>query len=81
MLENHPGIFDWYSGLPLVTTVEKFEAVKKGFPRGWVVMSRYQATTPGLLPEELQDYLARHYPSYPLDPEGSVLAFPWGALP
>jgi 4-amino-4-deoxy-L-arabinose transferase-like glycosyltransferase len=67
---------DWYSGLPVVTSKEALQKVMESFPRGWVVVSRYQLATPGVLPGQLQACLPRFLHAFPAD-DDSVVIFHW----
>jgi asparagine N-glycosylation enzyme membrane subunit Stt3 len=76
--QNADGFFaDWYSGLPLLTSLSEFRQVRAAYPRGWVVVDQRRFQSPKATPPELREYLRRHCRAYPVGPDRSVVVFWW----
>ena len=68
---------DWYSGLPLLTSLPEFQQVRTAYLRGWIVVDRGRFFSPQATPPELQEYIRQHCRVYPAVRDGTVFVFGW----
>lgn len=71
---------DWYSGLPLVTSLPEFQRVRAAYPRGWIVVDRDRFRSPKATPPELREYILQHCHTYPDTAGTNTLVFWWDEM-
>ena len=70
---------DWYSGVPMVTSLEEFRMVQVSYPRGWLLTNWGRFYSSAHTPDDLRRYLAEHCRAYhPIEGSKSILVFGWG---
>lgn len=76
---NDEGLpLDWYTGVPMVFSVEELQRVQAAYPRGWIVSNRGRFTDASHTDPALQRYVAEHCRAYhPIEGSTTVFVFGW----